>query len=195
MQFVKNLYIKTNMIIAQARHKIRQYIYINNVSTPHQNVWLRFMIMLYINRIQDIYLFKKVHTVICDILDVESDTFQITMNQRKVIVRAYTLRKLVEYITQNKIGYDDTLFNKVIMKFDICCGNTHINIRNYLLDYKDSNNEYDHSLENILKYNFRHNVFDLNNAKIVIHQLTRKGIIKAEYDYDANKTKHINYYL
>lgn len=203
MQQIKNwcisAYIEFNKKIAEVKTYVNEYFFINDVKTLQKNVWLRFMLMMCIipKENTNLSILRETRNKICDFLDINSDSFQITLTKnkcrRKLIVRNKSLKDLLHKITNEKIDYDNTLYGTIFTQFDIHDQNTHISIRNHIHDYKDNDANYDHTIENIIKYNYGE--FNFINAKITITRFTKKGLQKYVYDYDTHKMHHINFYL
>lgn len=202
MQYIKNFctkaYIKCNMSIANYKNlfqnKIREYFYVNDIKVNRKTVWWRFVMIMFMCKMRD-----ACHNVI-KMLDIKPTSLQMNViskkYEKKIIVDNKSLQEIFYYLQENNICDRHGLYKDIITEFYIRDNNDKmINIRNDILDYKDDDMRYNHTIENILKHNYDYHENMFINGTINITRFTRNGISKTQFCYNDHKTKHINFFF
>jgi len=180
-------YIKSKIV------GISEVIYLDAKNNTH-SMMIRFTLIKFLKYIQ------RLLQILINKIDQRIYKAQIIKNypegQKTIIVCPKIMNKeelkvcdLVEITNSMNESKDKRMGNTVYMKFEIQCPNNgSIDMKDYLIKYKDQDATYSHTLRNILIFNNK-NVSD--DAKINIKIFSSGKIINKTLEYNKVKNKHL----
>lgn len=176
------------------RNGIYLYYFIKNINYIISNYgffsyWfteLRNTVDVHTNKIQLIKNNNVNHTNKCMILTPT----KINVNKNEMI----SINDTITYMDNNPIPKDVIMDKCICMKFELIPENTCL--KNFIIKYKDTHEEFDHTLKNILIFNdvkFNEETSQIkiqmfNNGKMIIKTLPLAEIIDKHINYFNNLT-------
>jgi len=131
--------------------------------------------------------------------DISADKVQITkINEigEKTMILNDNNNKITFNDIQTQIynaQIDDKMLNCIILTFSLVNSNTDkICLKKFITKYKDIEEIYDQTLENILTFN---NIDWNNNSHLIIKIVKNKKIMTFDIPFQNIKNKHINYLI
>lgn len=190
-------------------------IKITNTQKEIKNVLAYYIIFKLLNNL--IYLSNKITyylTISRDYFNLEFEKIHITKltyeNEKHIIIDNSRRSNCIKFDNLNnhidKINCCSSMSDCILLSFDLINRNDNLEnndgnlierneenqpicIKDLFIKYNDDKEEYDHTLENILRFNY---IFFNDNSKIIIKMFKDKKIIKKEFNLVDIKDKHIN---
>jgi len=161
-----------------------------SINNNHHSITFRYFLFMVLTNIMG--LFNKLRTMI-DITTTKAHITRITENGEKTIilekdnVSLCDINKHLEIIEPS-----DSMLKQVFLIFELDNNDEKVCLKKYLVQYKDFEEEYQHTLENILFFN---SIKTNNNSKINVKMFKGAKMFNLQLPYIDIKNKHINYFI
>jgi hypothetical protein len=186
------VYLKQHIVtyynIANAKLIGFQELHIINENKV-QNVAYKYIIYLFITKY--INFIKSIRNC----FDIDTKCLHVVKlcsthrNAKILINHPITFKYLTTHLNEST---EETMLDAIIFKFDLINDSYTADLKNLIMKYRDTNNNYHHSIRNILLFNNIHfndestlNIKLMKNKKMVIKNISLRGI----------SDQHINYFL